>query len=87
MRLQVKLGELGLRGLEYTCEPAFLAALLQAASYLASVPALQQAWGGPWEEGVAPGVGRFGVFLDSSLSHGQENSCQVLLTFSDWRGS
>jgi hypothetical protein len=72
VRLHVKLGGLGLGGLEDTCELGFLTTLLQAVSYLASVPALQQAWGGPWKDEVAAGVGRFGAFLDSSLSHGLE---------------
>ena len=36
------------------------------------MPALYEAWGKLWEEDEAPGVGRFGPFLDSGLSNGQE---------------
>ena len=71
VRLPVKLGGLGLRGLAKTCRPAYLAAVLHAAEYLAAIPALFEVWGGPWEDGGVR-FDRFRTFLNSGLRQASE---------------
>ena len=73
VRLPVSLDGIGFRSLEDTCKPAFIGGLIPTAPYLASVPALQEAWGGQgdqWEE--TDPMDRYTLFLESNLSAAKE---------------